>query len=207
MAPYGYQITKQVSWHGKQEQFSNIYHYDSGTVIESEAGFLTLLNAIKNEEKALLDNSVQFVQGRAFGPTNGTPAQNQMRAVVDWTDYATNITGAAPAPEMAVVADVYVGRGPAGRKQFLRKFFHMARLPGVSAGGLALAGQQALPAASKQPVIDMMNRLKTVNVGANPNDICTPSGKHLPLGSTWTVNDFVHTRQFRRGRKRKKRLV
>lgn len=201
MAPYGIAVTMQTQWHGAAEQFSNVFHYDAGAGINTEAGWISLGDAVVAAIRPLFSNTVTFVQFRVFGPTNGTKAENQMRAVKDLSGLGSLSTGQSMPPEMAIVCKAYIGRGPAGGKQFLRKFFHLCRLPGGSGGPEEAYGITSLNAAIKAPVANAMNSLKTVTVGGQDNDLCTPNGKHIPLGTNFTTSDYVSTRQFRRGRK------
>lgn len=197
MAPYGIQISKQITFRGVSELFANIYHYDTGAIIDTDSGWDSLIDQIVAIEKTVYGSAVAYKEGRVFGPTNQGVAANQMRRVKDLTGNGTLVGGGNLFAEAAVVCSFYIGRNPAtGRKRFLRKFYRSQLLPS-SSGGDVLGGRLPLTAADKLPYTTAMNNLKTITVGASANDLCTPQGDHLPLGSSPTILDFVHSRQLK----------
>lgn len=209
MAVYQYHITKQRDWRGKSERWENTYHYDSQSPITSEQGFIDLLVAIRDIEKIVHGNDVAFVQGRAHGPIeySGTPpVKNKevdiMRAVVDWTgQVGVRATGAAVAPELAVITSVLVGRSARGYKQILKKFWHVCRLLDAAAGDDASRGIGIIPGTARTLYSDQFNALRQVLIGGNTNVMCTPQGKLWASGNPSVCQPYLHTRQFRRGRK------
>lgn len=206
MAPYAVQITLSQPWKGLEEEFSHVFHYDSDVLVNLEAGWNDLVDAIVVQLRPLYANSVKFVRARVHGPTHLTKIEDEMRFVKDLTGTGSVSVGALIPPELAVVAQCYVGRGPKGGKQILRKYVHSQTLPQGSAGSSYERAQAKLPQLVKDQYITRFNNLKNVAIGANSVAICTPEGKHLPIGSTWTVLDYVATRQFRRRSKRRKPL-
>jgi hypothetical protein len=203
MPPYAVQVTMGVSWHGAEEEFSNIFHYDTPT-ITTDSGWDELANAVVAALRTIHTSNVTFKRVRVHGRTDLSKIEDQMRLVKDLTGVGTMSSVATLPPETAVVADVYVGRGPKGGKQFLRKYIKARGLPGAGATEGMSFGVTALGSAQKTPFVNALNGLKSVSVGGALNDICTPQGKGLPAGSEWSVNPYTSTRQFRRGTKEKK---
>jgi hypothetical protein len=201
MAPYAVEVTMATSWKGISEEFSNLFHYNT-PVITTEGGWAALANAVVAELKPIHSSVVTFKRVRIYGPTDGPKEENQMRYVADLSGAGTLAGSVFLNPELAVVGWVYVGRGPKGGKQILRKFLHTAQLPTGAAGNAAL-GTAPLTSTDKAPFITRLNNLKTLTIGGADNQICTPNGKGLPLGSNWAVLDYVATRQFRRRAKRR----
>lgn len=200
---YGVQVTMSIAWKGQQEEFSNVFHYDTGNGFTNATDWDSLANSVVAELRPLYHTSVSFKRVRVYGPTDEGAIANVMELVKDLTGTGSGLTGALMAPEMAVVADVYVGRGPRGGKQYLRKYFHSKYFPDGTGSTDSGAAVTPLQSANKTPYVTRLNNLKNILVGAVNCPICTPNGKHLPTNSTWEVNDYVSTRQFRRRGKRK----
>lgn len=197
MPPYAYHIKKKVTWRGQEEEFENVYHYDFGIGVPTEAGFIDLLNAIRDIEKPLHAQTVTFLQGRAHGPTNGTQAEDQMRAVVDWSGQVGDSLNSNVIPfELAAVVSWYVGRSSRGYKRFLRKFWHVCGMQGTT--GQGALGNTTIAAADKTKFTNAANNLKNIVIGGQGNALCTPQGSNLPAGTNPKVLDYLHTRQFRR---------
>jgi hypothetical protein len=199
--PYAVTVVYNTTWHGALEEFSSVFHYDLAPVTKNDTGYNNLADNVVSALRPLFTTRVNFVRVRVNGPTNLTKVENVMELVKDLTGTGSLVENFSMAPELAIVADVYVGRGPKGGKQMLRKYLHTTGLPGTGGSSDQAFGKAALAQGVKDPVISVLNSLKTVSANGGQNDICTPEGKHLPVGSTWDVNPYVATRQFRRGRK------
>jgi hypothetical protein len=204
MAPYAVHITYRHPWKGLQEEWSNVFHYNLDFLQGQETDWSEMAGRVITEMKKLHGPGVTVVRARIHGPTNAGAAADVMRFVQDYNTPCTGAVGGFIPPELAVIAEVYVGRGPRGGKQFLRKYVHSVYFP--SGGGNSDKGGsvQALIASEKAPYIAALNELKTITVNANGTPICTPNGKQLPLGSAWVVKDYTGTRQFRRRGKRRR---
>lgn len=199
MPPYGVSITKSVLWRGQAEEFSNVYHYDTGEPISSEDFMNGLIDAVVAQEKQGHSDKVTFLRARLYGPTDQGPAANKMLMVKDLSGAGTQAVSADIPFEMAVVCQYYVGRGPAGGKQFIRKYYHQCGLAGITANSPPQLGNAALPVNAKSNAQAMLTNLKNITINGINVPICTPKGKHLPLLSgDAEVLDHLHTRQFRR---------
>jgi hypothetical protein len=127
-----------------------------------------------------------------------------MRYVADLTGTGSAAQSIEMNGEVAYCAWVYMGRGPRGGKQILRKYIKAGQVHGTGASAQMANGMATLGTAQKTPIIDALNALKTVSAGGVANvDICNPAGKHLPAGSVWDVLPYLTTRQFRRRGKRR----
>ncbi len=200
MPPYAVSVTMSTLVKGIDEQFSNVFHFDVDVPFDTESGWESLGDQVVAAIRPLFSNRVNFRRYRIHGRTDTTKAEDQMRFVKDLTGTGTLSVNFDIAPELAVVADVYVGRGPKGGKQFLRKFIHSCGL-NSSGSSDAAQGRTAIPSAGRTVFVNALNSLKVVSVAGFDHPVCTPNGKRLPLGSTWEVNPYVATRQFRRGKK------
>lgn len=203
MTPYGIQIVHSMLWRGKQEEFATVWHFNVAATFPSDSGWNDLIDKVVAEEKPLYKPGVSFLRGRVWGPTydywDATPENknaSQMRFIKDLTGAGTLVGGAAMPNEFAVMTSLYVGRGPKGGKQILRKFFHSGYLPAGVDGSAYLRGETAIPAASKTPYVTAVGNLRNVTLASFANQLCTPGGKIPPSGELVTVNDYLRVRQF-----------
>lgn len=199
--PYAVAVTMSTLWHGEEEEFSNVFHFDAPALINSEGGWESLADQVVSALRPIMASTVTFRRVRVHGPTHLSKAEDQMRLVKDLTGAGTLAVNFDIAPENCVVADLYVGRGPKGGKQFLRKYLHTCGLTAAGSSNAA-QGRTSIVQAARTPFETALNSLLTVNVGGVPNQICTPNGKLPPGGNSFAVNPYVASRQFRRGRKR-----
>jgi len=197
MAPFGFQITKKVTWRGQDEFFSNVYHYDMGSTL-SQAQGQAMLDAIVAAERPAFGTNVTFVQGRAFGPTDQGKAANLMVAIVDYASLGTQAGTSNMPREMTVVVDNYIGRGPAGRKQFLRKYLHICLCSSGDISDQGALGNNLLGSNLLALGIQYANRIKTISASSNQWQLCSPQGKLWNnIGDNWRTLPYAHVRQFR----------
>lgn len=199
MTPYGLSVTKQTVWHGVNEQFSNVYHFDFTGAIPSESGWDALIDAVVAKEKEMFGGNVAFMSSRVWGPTDAGPLASITRRIRDLSGTGSITPSVNMPPELAVVCSVFMGRNPSTqRKTFLRKFLHVKELPpGVGASAAMALGTAAFPTALKDYYTTRLNSLKTVTIGGVDNHLCKPNGDHIPLGTNWTCLDYAYTRQFK----------
>lgn len=198
MAPYGVAITKSANWRGAEEEFSNVYHYDINPAPDEDKA-AALINAIVAQEKTTHTNLVLFKRARLFGPTDQGPAANKMIAVVDLLGTGTYVVDGPIPYEMSVVCQIYIGRGPAGGKRFIRKYYHTCGLAGITAGGHPQLGNAALPSGAKVNASTCLQNLKSITVEGDTMELCTPDGTHIPAdGGDVLTLPYLHVRQFRR---------
>src|SRR5215217_594862 len=184
MAPYAVSITKSIQWRGQQENFSNVYHFDTQQPINTDAGWDSLIDQIVASEKTIHSNLVTFRIGRVWGPTNQGPAASETQRIKDLSGTGSMTVGVRIYSEAAVVAHFFVGRrAGTGRKRFLRKFFHSQGLPTSLAGADGSSGLTTIAAGDKTPYAAHMNLVKSIQVGGGGNNLCTPDGTNLPAGA------------------------
>jgi hypothetical protein len=201
--PYQFTIAYTVPWRTGQEETSCVFHYDVAPAAQNTAGYTAIADALASEFKKLLGPSCTIVRERVNGPTDQGKAANVMEVVKDVSIAGTQSVGAEMASELAIVAWVYLGRGPNGGKQILRKYIHAYNVTGVGATTTMGKGVAALTSAQKTPITSVLDGLKNIVTVQGENAICNAMGKHLPSGSAWAVSDYAHTRQFKKGHKRK----
>jgi hypothetical protein len=188
----GVSVTKQSSWRGINEQFSNVYNYDTGIDITAEQ----VLDGVVSEERKIFGDNVTFVKAQAWGPVDGTPAQSQMLNQKTLTGVGAVVTGAIAAKELAAVVEWDTGRvNSRGGKIFFRKYLHVCKLPATF--GEAALGNTVMDSSSINLYLAFGNGVKNV-AGVNGASICDKRGRKLPLNTSPKVLPHLHTRQFRR---------
>lgn len=190
-------IEKETAWHGANERWSNVYHYETDfTVNSTNAG--ACIDALVTFEKPVHAGSVTFKSGRLWTTGLG-PALNETLLIKDLSGAGTLSTGTTLYRECAVVVQSYTGRNSiTGKRIFLRKFIHACSLPTGALTGQA-EGSVALDATRKAPFLTYGDQIQEVVPAAGQlMTLEAPSGANLSPSAPVTVKDFVTVRQFRR---------
>lgn len=199
----GVHSLKEIRWRGKNETTENVYHYDTGIVPPTDAGWNDLADALVAKERSIFGSNVKFLQVRIHGPTDQGQDDDIMRFVKDYANiFGQAATTIEMPPELAAVYSFYIGRSERGYKRYLRKFLHLGNVPASGNFGYSI-GKDPMGAATRTAITTFANDTKAIAVGGNDNILCAPNGTKVPSGATPIVSDFAHTRQFRRGRKRR----
>lgn len=173
MAPFAFAVTKRITWRGQPQEFSNVYHFDIAD--PGSFNFEDRLLQLRTQEVVLHAANVNFVQGRAWGPTNQGQAASTTRAIVDWS----NIVGAAASNtsfyrELAFMIYWPLGRyGSKNRPQFLRKWLHLCTPFGI--GGSTLTGSDPITTTPAEITTYIANI-------SQMGGFCGPNG-HTPISS------------------------
>lgn len=199
--PYAVAVTMSCTFQGKEDEFTNVFHFLDKALFSTTAGFESLGDQVVTAMRPMFAPHVTFKRYRVFGPTDGTKAENVTEKIKDLTGTGSMTVGALLYPESCVVADIYVGRGPNGGKQFLRKFIHSLAVITSTGSSDVPYGRAVLASTAKDVFKNPLNSILSVNVGGVANEMCTPNGKTPPSGGVWSVNDYISSRQFKRGRK------
>lgn len=195
MGVYAVSVTKSITWRGREEFFSNVYHYDVGlNTLQGDLENLT--DAVVAQDRRFHNGAAAYKQARCWGPTGQGQAASVTRVIKDLTGFGTLAgVGGDIYKEASVVVQWYLGRiGAGGRKVWLRKFFHSLRLPASGAGAL---GDVSIGASNKAPFITAGDDLKNLTVPFGSASLCTRTGVHMPIGTSTEVLDQLHIRQFK----------
>lgn len=182
-------LNKTMTYRGKQEVFSNTYHF-SGTTPANDADWHALALAIWGAEKPIMNADVKFVGylGYAAGNEHAVSIKNYLE---DGTAPipATNGFGiGGVAGDTAIwVRWVTPNRTSRGKRIYLRKYFHHAPTTG-----------DTLDDNLKTACLTYANKMidGTLPGGAK---ICGPQGA---VASNPSVSPFVTTRTLKRRGKR-----
>jgi hypothetical protein len=191
MARFKVAITKAVSFQGQDQEFANVYCYETGIV---NPNFDSLADAIVAAEKGLFANTVSFRKAQIWDV--GVPP-NIMRLTKTLTGTG-NAAGGGMYRECALLVKWPLPRSTAGassRQRSLKKYLHTA---GTTGGGGAENGATALGAISS--IAGLQGYINAVNNPLNGEaTLISPSGA-VPNGPA-VLHPYLEHRQFPRGRK------
>lgn len=205
MTRLGIAINKDVSWKGNRELFSNVYHGDTGALGSVTPGDVSaIVDKLVQEEKLVHASHITFKTARVW-ETGGTPAENETILIKDLTGNGTMASGGGLWPELCGVVNFDTGRNTTtGRKIYLRKYIRLGAFP--TSGDPAAIGQGTLPTTTKNLLKTYGDNVKSFSVlaGAVPFNMEAPGGQNLASGATVTVLDYLHTRQLKQVRRRRR---
>ena len=191
-------ITKQASFQGRTEKFSNVYTFVVPNL--GEAAMQTLLDALKNVEKPIFAPEVKFIQGYAFTDKtiNTAWTRNLLHADRVWNEQGTNSGAGNFYGECTFLMKWPLSRkvtdfGSVSRKRQLMKYLHTFTSMGESSA--VVAGMSPITTTSKT----ILNAYATALDNIANADLCSQDGS-LPTGPA-TVHNYIEHRQFPRGRK------
>ncbi len=190
----GISITKEEQFRGRNEEFSNVYHFDAAVGMDPK----NLANAVAQRERPVFNSTVQFKSWKAWGPTNQGKAANEMLAEGEFETMNGGAGLTQIYSELAAVVSWSTGRkNTRGQMIYLRKYLHVCGTEGSSAApGLTDA---TIPLTQQNALITYGNAIKNVNVGAAQQEaqLVDMQGRGLPLGTDPKVLPHFHIRQFR----------
>ncbi len=190
----GISITKEEQFRGRNEEFSNVYHFDAAVGMDPA----NLANAVAQKERPIFNSTVQFKSWKAWGPTDQGEAANEMLAEGNFEFLSGGAGLQQIYSELAAVVSWSTGRkNTRGQMIYLRKYLHVCGSEGTSTGpGLTDA---TIPVTQQTALITYGNAVKNVNVGAAQQEahLVDKMGRRLPLGTDPKVLPHFHIRQFR----------
>lgn len=194
MAVFAVSIVKRTEYFGELREFGNTYHYKT-EAIEAFPDRL-VIEAIKEQERFVTDDEVQFVRGVSWGPTDGSRLENVMRESVEFSDVG-QVASVTPMYKEACSLVVWpLDRSvPLNRRRWLRKFLRMA--PGAPiASPSPVSGAAPLPGNSIAALEQYATAIRSLQVLAGSFQLCTDVGDE-PNGPG-IVRPYLYTRQIGR---------
>jgi hypothetical protein len=185
-------VNKHFLWRGSREDFTNVWHYDTSVDTTAQE----LADAVVAKERTVYGRNVNFSKVQAWGPADGTKAQNQMlvQQVLTGTGEVNGFYDTAK--ELTAVLSWDTGRvNSRGGKIFLRKYMHIGNM--TSGDEDSAKGNTAIPAQDRDRYATFGTDMKNL-VGLNRASICDRLGRRLPLNTNVKVLPHLRIRQFRR---------
>lgn len=195
MATYGLRIIKSSPYFGSNEQFGNTYHYT--TQIGEPFPDEELALYIREAERLVTANDVNFIGWETWGPTDGSLFENVMRDQGVW-----NIPGAGT-PQSGMYREVCalvtwpIPRSPLlNRRRWLRKFIRLPAFPGASVGAAVAAGIEPLAQSQRDLLKAYGDDVRSPTPLGLEDSLATSDGVE-PNAAT-EVRPFLFTRQIGR---------
>ena len=199
MGQTGISITKSVSFRGVQQEFSNVYYYDTpvGSASDTEAD--SLINQIVVIEKTCHSTDVSFVRAKAWS-AGGSPASNNMILQKNLSGTGSLSLNVTTDRERAILIQWSAGIDSRGRPVKLRKWFHTCGvlLDGSAPGSPVLQNTAAIATANRTAMATKANALRHLTAGIRGFDLSGPTGRatdgdatchqyleHHQLGDMW----------------------
>lgn len=180
----GVSITKQVSFRGVQQEFSNVYHYTFPGAVTGP--WEDIVDEIKAFEVPWHSTDVSFVRAAVWS-AGGSPGSNQMLFQKDLSGTGSSTNNASMDRERAVLIRWPAGFASNGKPVFLRKWYHSC---GAFAGNTFSAGvlQQTSPLTGTQIASIAAAADAATSVGITEDwELCSPTGR------VWEDNAQCHT--------------
>jgi hypothetical protein len=193
MAVFAVSITKRTQWRGKDEEFSNVYHYWFLDLSNSTA--IALINKLKDAEKPMHSTDVTFVEGVAWGPV-GDPSQSDKIALVEFPSTEKGIASTATDMDREACWVVKMGTNRQdirSRKIYLRKWLHTCSAQGAPAGWLK--GTTPASATQQSLVQTYFDAIKDPIFGSITGNLCSPRGD--VHNNTVELSPYVEHHEFR----------
>lgn len=193
VAIYGVAINKEVSWRGRMETFSNVYHYNFINLDEQGARQLVL--RLIEIERPVHSTEVRFIEGRVWS-AGGTPAQNDMIGTFDAVPGTTGIASQNSSfdREACMVVAFETNRQDSrSRRIKLRKWLHTCSPLGSPAE--FQAGTQQMASGTRTILRDYATEVLDPLAGTVTGNLCAPSG--ADANGTIEVFSYVEHHEFK----------
>lgn len=187
MAVFAVAITKSIPWRGGPQEFSNVYHFETG--FSEPFDDLAVIADLVAMEKLVHGQTIDFVRARSWGPTDEGPAASVMREVVPLSG-----TGAVPVSgtmyrECAILISIPLGRyGTRNRPQYLRKWLHCDTTHGYDPRGLV---RLTTPSEALTDYMDDLGSAGQRFWNLNGYQLCTADGR-TPIGDPYPYPYLEH---------------
>jgi hypothetical protein len=191
-------ITKETQFHGKIEEFSNVYYYNGPSFQAGDANYERLARELAEAEKLVHSAEVTFKNARVWS-AGGTILQNVTLGIYDLEGKGTLASGWPMSAENAVLLKMECERpNVLGRKVYLRKYIRSQMLPPAASD--AQARQKVAIAPDAQiPYKAFVDKIDLVSIDPGVLfQLVSPTGRTPRALNNGAVDQFVRTREFRR---------
>ena len=189
---YAFSIRKTTTWRNATQGFSNLYHYFLTNPTTTDLD--NTLIALKDAERPVHDNTVNFIEGRAWGPVNADGSGGAMLSVQTFTQAGTKTTGTPFYKECAYLIKWPLGRyGTRNRPQFLRKWLHSQSTGLTATAGIDGSTDLGAATTALNTYEAAVSTLAVTGIGS-PLQLQSASG-HVPTGPA-THFKYLEHRQY-----------
>jgi hypothetical protein len=191
-------ITKETQFHGKVEEFSNVYYYNGPSFQAGDNNYRRLGEELAEAEKLVHSAEVTFKTARVWS-AGGTILENITLGIFDLTGKGSLASGWPMSAENAILVKMECQRpNVLGRKVYLRKYIRSQMLPG--AGSDAQARQKVAIAPDAQiPYKQYADKIDFVTVDPGVLfQLVSPTGRVPRALNNGVVDQFVRNHEFRR---------
>ena len=190
MAVVAFSITKRVAFRSSTQEFSNVYHYNPGS-LPNAALADDILEELEGYEKGFHSSEVTFVRGACWS-AGGSPGANQMISQLDMSGTGSGTPIANWDWERAFLAYWPAGVDTRGKPVFLRKWYHSAcAVGGVSVTQPILENKSGYSGASRALLAAEFNQVRVVGPGGYT--LCSATGR--PSAGDALAHEFLEHHQ------------
>ncbi len=194
MAVFAVYIEKQSQYFGELAVFGNTYHYstDPAQTFNDQA----VAEDVAAEEQKVMQSTVDFLSWQTWGPTDGAPLANVMRAAGEFAFSGTGTAIAGTYKEACALVVLEIARSPLlNRRRWLRKFVRVPGGPTFGMTGDTLAGSAPLSPELQAHLVAYGNAIKTMPNVSGAYTLCTEAGDGVPVATNAEVRPYLFTRQ------------
>lgn len=195
MPRVGVSITKNTSFRGTSQEFSNVYYYEV-TSLPSVAQADTMIDNITAYEKTFHSTLVTFVRGRCWSET-GNKATSEMITQKNLSGAGARSLVTAMDKERAYLFRLRSGVDSRGNPVYLRKWYHSCGIfeATVTPSQPMLENTAGFTSGQRATMVGAMNQIGDAVGSANAPKICSKKGRLPNAGATWDCHQYLEHHQ------------
>lgn len=195
MPRVGISITKQISFRGATQEFSNVYYYEMGTLPDA-SGAATMINNLVTLEKTFHSTAVTFTKGRCWKET-GDKTTSEMINQVNLSGTGSGSTVTSMDRERAFLFRLRAGIDTRGNPVYLRKWYHSCGnfVGSVAVSTTLLEQTSTMSQANRDTLANAMQNIGDANGSAGVPKLCAKSGRLPTAGATWSAHSSLEHHQ------------
>ena len=198
MTLYAVSIEKQTTFHGKNEEFSNVYFYEGPAFQAGDENYKRLCDRLVAAEKLVHGNEVTFLRARIWS-SGASALENVTLGLFDYTGAGTlAVTELIHAEEDVLVEWECARSNILGRKVYLRKYLRPQGLP-VGSNASMGRGKLALASGVMTPFKTYADTVQAPSDATMPQfSLVSPTGRTPRAAANGVIDPLIRTREFRR---------
>lgn len=195
MPRIGISITKNTSFRGALQEFSNVYYYETGSLPDQTQAD-TFIDNLTSLEKTFHSALVTFVRGRCWSQ-GGSPASNNMISQKNLSGTGARSVTSGFDKERAYLFRLRAGSDSRGNPVYLRKWYHSCGNFVTSVGPAAAVLEQTagFSATDRSNLVAAMNAIGDANGSPLAPKLCAKGGRLPDVGATWSAHQYLEHHQ------------